>query len=216
MRRRAGSPRIVKACVIPGSVAIRIARHHHRPIFLLTELSSEHFGAAIRRLLEQKQLTSRLLEQPDLSNASENRHRAELLGEWRGYGRDGDVFTDLPGDVQWWRAFLSAADLERVKYLNDAYWIAFSGGSRLVRDAATRILAGAMPDVAAGYCSLAQALEAGIQFPDLILLYNPKEDELVVLEGHVRVTAYAVYLLLFKDAALDLPVLVGCSDRLKK
>lgn len=73
-----------------------------------------------------------------------------------------------------------------------------------------------MPDVAAGYRSLAQALEAGAQFPELILLYNPREDELVVLEGHVRVTAYLVYLLLSKNTAVDIPVLIGCSDRLKK
>jgi hypothetical protein len=184
--------------------------------FLYIELGSERFGTAIRRLLERKQLTPKLIEQPDLSSASENHLRADLLGEWRGYGRNGDVFKDLPDDVQWWRAFLSVADLERVKYLNDAYWIALSGGSRLVRDAATRILAGAMPDIAAGYRSLAQALEAGIRFPDLILLYNPREDELVVLEGHVRATAYVVYLLLSKDTALELPVLVGCSERLKK
>ena len=184
--------------------------------FLRTELHSERFGAAIRRLLEHKQLIPTIIEQPDLTNPSENRHRADLLGEWRGYRRDGDVFKNLPDDVQWWRAFLSTADLERVKYLNDAYWIDFSGGSRLVRDAATRIVAGAMPDVAAGYRSLAQALEAGAQFPELILLYNPKEDELVVLEGHVRVTAYVVYLLLSESTTLDVPVLVGCSDRLKK
>jgi len=184
--------------------------------FLHTELRSERFGAAIQRLLEQKQLTPKLLEHPDLNNASENCHRADLLGEWRGYRRDVDVFKDLPDDVQWWRAFLSAADLERVTYLNDAYWIAFSGGSRLVRDAATRILSGVMPDVAAGYRALAEAFGAGAQFPELILLYNPKEDELVVLEGHVRVTAYVLYLLLSANIVLELPVLVGCSDRLKK
>jgi len=184
--------------------------------FLLTELRSERFGTAIRRLLEHKQLTPAMIEHPDLNDLSENGLRADLPGEWRGYGRDGDVFKDFPDDVQWWRAFLSAADLERVKYLNDAYWIAFSGGSRLVRDAAMRILAGAMSDVAAGYQSLAQALEAGAQFPELILLYNPQADELVVLEGHVRVTAYVLYLLLSENTTLDVPVLVGCSDHLKK
>jgi len=114
-----------------------------------------------------------------LTDTSENLCRADLLGEWRGYRRDADVFKNLP-------------------------------------DAASRILGGAMPDVAAGYLSLAQALEAGAQFPELILVYNPQEDELVMLEGHVRVTAYLVYLLLSKDTKLDLPVLVGCSDRLKK
>lgn len=184
--------------------------------FVFTELHSERFGTAIQRLLEQKQLTPAIVEHPNLNDRSENGLRADLLGEWRGYGRDGDVFKDFPDDVQWWRAFLGATDLERVKYLNDAYWIDFSGGSRLVSDAATRIVGGAMPEVAAGYRSLAQALEAGARFPELILLYNPREDELVVLEGHVRVTAYLVYLLLSKNTAVDIPVLIGCSDRLKK
>jgi hypothetical protein len=184
--------------------------------FLLTELRSERFGTAIRRLLEHKHLTPAMIEHPDLNDRSENDLRADLLGEWRGYGRDGDVFKDFPDDVQWWRTVVSTADLERVKYLNDAYWIDFSGGSRLVRDAAMRIVGGAMPDVAAGYRSLAQALEGGTRFPELILLYNPGEDELVVLEGHVRVTAYLVYLLLSKNTAWNIPVLVGCSNRLKK
>jgi hypothetical protein len=49
--------------------------------FLHTELHSERFGAAIRSLLEQKELTPKLLEQPDLHNASENRQRADLLGD---------------------------------------------------------------------------------------------------------------------------------------
>src|SRR5690242_1567733 len=100
--------------------------------FLHTELRSERFRAAIQRLLERKQLPPAIIEQPDLTDPSENCHRADLLGEWRGYGRDGDVFKDIPDDVQWWRAFLGTADLERVKYLNDVYWIDFSGGSRLV------------------------------------------------------------------------------------
>jgi hypothetical protein len=56
----------------------------------------------------------------------------------------------------------------------------------------------------------------GTQFPELILLYNPKKDELVVLEGHVRVTAYLMYLLLSKNTAWDIPVLAGYSNRLKK
>ena len=184
--------------------------------FLLTELRSERFGKQIQRLLQRNRLNPKIIEQPDLKNPSENLHRANLLGEFRGYGRDAGVFKDLPDDVQWWRAFLSQADLQRVKYINDDYWTEFSGGSRLVRDAAQRIVSGAMPEVAAGYLSLARALEQGAQFPELILFYNPKVEELVVLEGHVRVTGYMLYLLLSQDTPLELPVLVGCSDRMKK
>ena len=184
--------------------------------FLLTELRSERFGQQIRRLLQRDRLNPKIIEQPDLKDPSENLHRANLLGEFRGYGRDEGVFKDLPDDVQWWRAFLSQADLQRVKYISDDYWTEFSGGSRLVRDAAQRIVSGAMPEVAAGYLSLARAFEQGIQFPELILLYNPREEELVVLEGHVRVTGYLLYLLLSEDTPLELPVLIGCSDTIKK
>ncbi len=141
--------------------------------FLLTELHSVRFGSAIRDLLERGHVDVQLIEHPNLNDPSENAQRAELLGAFRGYRRNADVFTDLPDDVQWWRAFVSAADLERIKYINDAYWIDFSGGSRLAIDSAKRILAGAMPDVAAGYRSLAQALAEGARFPELILLYTP-------------------------------------------
>lgn len=184
--------------------------------FLLMELHSVRFGSAIRGLLERERLDVQLIEHPDLNDPSENVQRAELLGAFRGYGRNADVFTDLPEDVQWWRAFVSAADLQRIKYINDTYWIDFSGGSRLVIDAAKRILAGAMPNVAAGYRSLAQALAQGAQFPELILLYNPRQNELVVLEGHVRVTAYVLSMVLAECMPAELPVLVGCSDRLNK
>lgn len=184
--------------------------------FLQTELHSVRFGPAIRGLLEQERLDVQLIERPGLNNPSENMQRAELLGAFRGYRRNADVFTDFPEDVQWWRAFVSWADPERIKYINDAYWIDFSGGSRLAIDAAKRILAGAMPNVAAGYRSLAQALAQGAQFPELILLYNPKQDELVVLEGHVRFTAYLLFMLLAESTPSELPVLVGCSDRLNK
>lgn len=184
--------------------------------FLRTEIHSARFGDEIRRLLERDQIATNIIEQPDLSDPAENAQRADLLGEFRGYRRNADVFTDLPDDVQWWRAFVSREDLERVKYLNDEYWIEFSGGSRLVSEAAQRILSGMMPDVADGYRSLAQAFARGDRFPEMILLYNPKEDELVLLEGHVRMTAYLLFLRLLKNTPPELPILVGCSDHMRK
>jgi len=62
--------------------------HFLRPIseeemvahFLQTEIRSARFGDEIMRLLEKMQLDSKIVEQPDLDNASENLHRADLLG----------------------------------------------------------------------------------------------------------------------------------------
>lgn len=184
--------------------------------FLQTEIRSVRFGNELRRLLESIQLDSKVVEQPDLNNPLENLHRAELLGEFRGYRRDEAVFKGVPDDVHWWRAILGTADLEKTKYINDDYWIEFSGGSRLVIDAAKRIHSGEMPEVAEGYLSLVRALEQGARFPELILLYNPMDDDLVVLEGHMRITVYMLYLQRLDALPSELPALVGCSDLIEK
>lgn len=182
--------------------------------FLQAEVSSPRFGVPISRLLARDGRGRRVLEAPDLTGADENAYRARLLGEWRGYGRNADVFTDLPGDTHWSHAVLDHADLERVKYINDDYWIGFSGGSRLVKDAVARIHNGEInPGEAACYRAFAEALAQGARFPELILLHNPSTDELVVMEGHIRITSYLLWL---GSRPTQLPVILGASDRMQK
>src|SRR5690348_14080815 len=106
--------------------------------FLRAEIDSPRFGESIRRLLARDGKDRRILAAPDMENAEENAYRARLLGEWRGYGRNADVFTDLPDDTHWFRGLLEPTDRERLKYINDGYWTGFSGGSRLVRAAVAR------------------------------------------------------------------------------
>ena len=64
--------------------------------FLQAEVNSVRFGEQILCLLARDRQDRRLLDAPDLNNAEENAYRARLLGEWRGYGRSEDVFTELP------------------------------------------------------------------------------------------------------------------------
>ena len=151
---------------------------------------------------------------PDLTHREENAYRAPLLAERRGYGRSAAVFTDLPDDTRWSRARLDRTDLERVKYTNDDYWIGFSGGSRFVIDAVARIHSGEIaPGEAARYWVFAEALAQRARFPELILLYNPRTDELVVLEGHIRITSYLLWL---GSRPAQLPVILGSSEHMKK
>ena len=182
-------------------------------LFLRTEINSFRFRELLSNLLQRENVDRRMIDHPDLQNAAENALRAHLLGEFRGYQRDGDVFTGFPDHVEWWWGVISRADMERVKYINDDYWTTFSGGTRFVRDAAQRITAGEMEDVAAGYHSLAQSLAGSLLTgpcpPEPILLDNPKTDELVILEGHVRMTAY---LLLPSQVLPELTVLIGRSE----
>ncbi len=182
--------------------------------FLQAEVNSPRFGNSILRLLARDGQDRRILDAADLDNAGENGYRARLLGECRGYGRNADVFTDLPSDTRWCHAVLDRNDLERVKYINYDYWIGFSGGSRLVKDAVSRIHSGEIDwGEAACYRVFAGELAQGKAFPALILLHNPRTDELVVLEGHIRITSYLLWL---GSQPTEFPVLLGSSEWMQK
>jgi hypothetical protein len=182
--------------------------------FLRAEVNSPRFGEPLLRLLARDHRDRRLLDAPSVNDPDENAYRARLLGEWRGYERNEDVFTDLPDDTRWFRAVLDRDDLERVKYINDDYWTGFSGGSRFVRDAVARLRSAEIDSgEAACYWAFAQALAEGARFPELILLHNPRTDELVVMEGHIRITAY---LLWAGSQPVELPVLLGRSEQMWK
>lgn len=182
--------------------------------FLQAEVASSRFGLEVQRLLTRDRQSRRVLETPDLTSVLENNYRAGLLGEWRGFGRDADVFTDLPDDTQWSHALLDRADLERVKYINDGYWTGFSGGSRLVKDAVARIRSGEIKSSEAMHCrAFAHAPAQGARFPELILLHNPRTDELVILEGHVRLTSYLLWL---ESRPTHLRVILGSSGQMEK
>src|SRR5919205_1962376 len=104
-------------------------------VFLQTEIASTRFAPTILAILHRDGRERRIIDQPDLSNAADNAYRRHVLGEHRGYGRDADVFKDFPADVRWYRDSSTKEDLARVRYINDDYWIALSGGSRPVTDA---------------------------------------------------------------------------------
>jgi hypothetical protein len=161
--------------------------------FLRGELSSERFGADIRSCLAACGLAERLLTHPDLSDAEANAARRAVLAATRGYGEDRELFKDFPAQVTWIRAILWAGEIARVRYVEYSYWLEISGGSRLPADAAVRIKAGIQAwDVPnERFLRAARALGGGAQFPPLILV-GEKQDELVCLEGNLRLTAYAL------------------------
>jgi hypothetical protein len=111
-------------------------------VFLQTEVASTRFAPTILAILRRDGRERRIIDHPDLSNAADNAYRRHVLGEYRGYGRDADVFKDFPADVRWYRASATKVDVARVRYINDDYWTAPSGGSRLATDAVARIRQG--------------------------------------------------------------------------
>lgn len=161
--------------------------------FLLGELTSARFGADLRRALAAAGQAELLLTRADLADPDANRARRALLAETRGYGENRDVFEDFPDRVRWIRAVLTPDELARVRYIEYSYWNELSGGSRLPGDAAERIRAGVRVfDVPNGrFLAAARAVRRGERFAPLILA-GPRPEELVCLEGHLRLTAYAL------------------------
>ncbi len=161
-------------------------------LFLRAELSSSRYGDQVGEQLRRAGLDRRIILEPDLADDWENAQRRAILRAYRDYGNNTGLFDGFPTSVRWERATLSAVELARVKYIDYDYWVELSGGSRLAVDAARRINAGITVFGVSndGFVALAKAVAAGVKLPELIVVTATDESDLVVLEGHVRLTAY--------------------------
>lgn len=162
--------------------------------FLHAELRSERFGAKLREALDSLHFSPTLIEHADLSNAAENAARLRLLSAFRGYGQNQGLFEHFPANVRWQHVALTPAELLRVKYISYSYWNELSNGTRLPTEAAKTIRAGrvvfGVPNDR--FLHIANVLQGGHQFPPLIVVRAAEGTDLVVLEGHVRLTVYAL------------------------
>ncbi|MGH2882250.1 MAG: hypothetical protein ACRDPA_06035 [Solirubrobacteraceae bacterium] len=181
-------------------------------IFLQGELFSPRFGPVVRDALLAHGQHEELLRDPDLTDEKANRLRRCVLAATRGYGEARELFEHFADDVGWVWARLTAAELGKVRYIEYSYWNELSGGSRLPRDAARRIHAGVRPwGVSNGrFLQAARALQRGERFPALILA-GRCYDDLVCLEGHLRLTGHAL-----AGFPVELECLVGVSPALQR
>jgi hypothetical protein len=179
-------------------------------VFLRGELPSERWGPAIDQALLNAGADRRLVLEPDLSDPVANAMRRRVLADHRAYPVDG-LFGGYPDDVRWEWTALTPDELLAVRYIDWSYWNELSGGTRLPADAARRLREGVEPFGVPtdGFFELAAEVAAGERFSPLILVDGPAG--LVALEGHARLTAYAL-----EPTAIpqELEVLVGTSPRM--
>jgi len=180
--------------------------------FLRGELSSERFGEGVRLALAAGGQPESLVTRPDIQDGEANDARRAILAATRGFGEDRELFIDFPPRVRWVRALLAPAELARVRYIEYSYWRELSGGSRLPVDAARRIRDGfrAFGVSNRRFTAAARALAGGAVFPPLILA-GPRRDRLVCLEGHLRLTAYAL-----AGFPCDVECLVGTARTMER
>ncbi len=179
-------------------------------LFLKTEIEAPRYATELLQLLERDGMDRTIVDTPDITNAADNAYRLQLLTDFRGYSKRQGYFQGFPDGVTWQRVVLSPDELLQARYINYDYWVELSGGSRRASDAAHRIRAGrTVFDVSNdGFLALADGLRHGAVFPDLILVWAGKGTTLVVLEGHARLTAYA---LVPETIPSQVPVLLGTS-----
>ena len=182
-------------------------------VFLACELGSFRFGDNLRQLLKTDAADPAAIEAPDLESEQQNNYRRRLLGEVRGLGRNTALFHGFPDDVTWERCLLTPNEVSRIEYCNYSYWLELSNGTRKPADGAARINQGVkeiMRQSTQNFRRGAAALRAGTKFREMILATHDRT-HLVVIGGHLRLTAYMMEPLLVPD---ELEVILGYSDRM--
>lgn len=198
--------------------------HHFRPAaepevvlaFLRGELDSDRFGNDVKRaLIDAGGL--HLVRNPDLGSDQENRARERALSAVRGW-RDAELFEGFPDTVDWYHGVLQPGELERVRFIDYSYWNELSGGSRRPADVLATLQAGRLPTwltkLGTSWCFEFAAQLAKTQVvADLIVMATPDLTELVLLEGHARLTAIFVGGL---QRRLTVRAYLGLSEAIKQ
>ena len=189
----------------------RVAEHNMVSAFLKAEIDSPRWGQHILRQLDDAKLPRSLVDTPDLENNQENGTRVQLLN-YRGYNQNDFLFAGFPHATEWHTALLDVTDLKRLKVMNQEPWIQFSGGSRVAWDAAQNFISAKITnEVKTDISNAIKRLGSGISFPEIILVGESPESDLIVLEGHVRVMA-----LLTSEREVEATAIVGVSQHMSK
>jgi len=94
------------------------------------------------------------------------------------------LFHGFPRDVDWERVALTADEVLGILYIDWDWWVRVSKGTRLATVAAE------VQGRDDGDRAIAAAVDTN---PELIVVTDPARSRLVLLEGHVRLTAYAAF-----------------------
>ncbi|MDZ7586212.1 MAG: hypothetical protein U0946_00515 [Patescibacteria group bacterium] len=155
--------------------------------WLKAEFWSPRFGKPIRKVLRQLKLSQNLLNHPNLNKPIENQKRKEVLWSYRQ-----KLLTDFPQNISWEKISLSPEDLQKIKYINYDYWVNLSDDSRLPAAAIKNINQGVriFNQSNQPFIKAAKYLTKHGFFPKLILIATQPRAQMVVLEGHLRLTAF--------------------------
>jgi hypothetical protein len=182
--------------------------------FLRGELASDRWSGVLGELLAADRRSPSVVTSPDWDDPDENAYRDDLLDRHRAWLQREGLFGGFPHDVEWFRAALSRERVLSVLYIDWDWWLRISGGTRSPVEAARRIRNGEIPGSTAEWHEpIASRLRSEDPPPELIVVSMPDLLKLVLLEGHVRLTAYALFPEYLPDC---LDVYLGVSDEMER
>jgi hypothetical protein len=156
--------------------------------FLKAETDTPAWNKYVMPILSELRVTRTLIDNADLQNESENQARVHCLA-YRGFKKNLYLFERFPDDIRWNRIFLSINELSGAKYINQQDpWVRFSSNTRLVSNGAGN--SDPSYQVNAQISIIEKRVRDGVVFPDLILVGESEQSDLILLEGNKRATAY--------------------------
>ncbi len=177
--------------------------------FLKAEFSSMRFSDNLKKAMEKLGVAEKVITEPDLQNKAENELRARVLGEYRGYGQNREIFEDVPDNLIWYDAELKREEIGDLHYVDYSYWNELTDHTHQVKDAVANIQKGKIVFNVSHdrFWAVSQLIrQAKHDFEPMIVWGNSKDSTLEIIEGHLRATAFG---LAEDEAPETIKVIVG-------
>jgi hypothetical protein len=177
--------------------------------FLKAEFCSPRFSGELKKTMRSLTVEEAVITHPDITDEHQNDLRAQVLGAYRGYRQDREMFDGVPSDLTWYEAEITRQELGNLRYVDYSYWNELTNNTHLVKDGVTSIQQGRMVfDVPHDrFWAVAERIIDGEHgFEPIILWGRDSDSPLEILEGHLRATAFG---LAGDKAPAAIKVLVG-------
>ncbi|MGH3396529.1 MAG: hypothetical protein ACRDPO_17745 [Streptosporangiaceae bacterium] len=163
--------------------------------FLKAEFSSPRFSGDLKKTMRSLGAAEVVITHPDTTDMLENDLRARVLGAYRGYQQDREMFDGVPDALIWHEAEMTREEIGDLRYVDYSYWNELTDNTHLVKDGVKNIQAGKMIFGVAHdrfWTVTDRILRGEHDFEPIILWGRDSGSPLEILEGHLRATAFGL------------------------